>query len=151
MSGKKIAIIVASILIVLAFLGALFVGGIVAVVFYSLGNSDAATTAKDFLRDNNRLERDIGDVRDFGWIVTGNVRTNDGVGQANLNLKAIGERRSVNTSVVLSSQSGSAWRIVRASYVNEAGQTIELPVVERRISPEQIFGPSSGERGVNRL
>lgn len=145
MSGKKIAAIVISALVALLLLVVLFVGGMVAVFFYSFGQSDAATTAKEFLRRNDRLARDIGDVRDFGWFVTGSIRTNDGAGDANLNLKAIGERGSVNASVMLRSSTGGAWRVVRASYTNEAGQIIELPTVERPIAPEQIFGPSTGE------
>ena len=154
MSGKKLAIIIVSVLAVFALLGGLFVVGIVATVFYTIGNSAAATTAKEFLRRNERLERDIGEVRDFGWFITGNIETRNGVGQANLNLKVMGERRNVNASVRLVSQSSGAWRVVQATYQNDAGENIELPVNEhtRRVTPEQIFGSSAGDaEGLHRF
>ena len=145
MNGRKITVIAVSAFIALAFLGTLVVGAIVGVFFYSTVNSDAALTAKEFLRRNQRLERDISEVRDFGWFMTHDVQMSDGREHTNLNLKAIGERQTVNTSLMLRSSSDGTWRVVSASYTNDAGQRIELLVAERRIAPEQIFGPSDGE------
>jgi hypothetical protein len=145
MNGKKITVIAASAFVAFAFLAALVVGGIVGVFFYSTGNSEAALTAKEFLRGNERLERDIGEVRGFGWFMTHDLQMSDGREQANFNLKAIGARQSVNASVMLRSSSDGTWRVVGASYTNDVGRRIELLRAERRIAPEQIFGPSDGE------
>lgn len=126
MTTKKIVVIIASIVIVLGLIVVLFVAGIVGIVFYGIGNSDAANVAKDFLRNNERLKQDIGEVKDFGKFVTGNININNGDGTAELNLKVIGERKEVNAAVELVFRSGHQWRVTAASYRNEAGETIDL-------------------------
>ena len=126
MTTKKIIIIAVSIVVVLGLIVVLFVGGIVGVVFYGIGNSDAANVSKDFLRKNERLKQDVGEVKDFGKFVTGNININNGDGTAELNIKVIGERKEVNAAVELIFRSGHQWRVTAASYKNEAGQTIDL-------------------------
>jgi len=126
MSTKKIIVIVVSIAIVVGLLIAVVVGGIVGFAFYSVSHSEAAVTAKDFLRKNERLKQDIGEVKDFGSFVTGNINVHDSDGEATLNLKVIGERSTVNASVELAYRNGRAWRVTGASYKNEAGQNIDL-------------------------
>jgi hypothetical protein len=126
MSTKKIVLIVAAVVFVLGLITALFVGGIAGFAFYSIGNSQAAAKARDFLRNNEKLKTDIGEVKDFGSIVSGNVRVVDNSGEATVNLKVIGERRTVDASVNLIYTNGSAWRVSGASYVNPSGETIDL-------------------------
>ena len=93
MTTKKIVLIIASVVIVLGLIVVLFVGGIVGVVFYGIGNSDAANVSKDFLKKNERLKQDIGEVKDFGKVITGNINVSNGDGTAQLNIKVIGERK----------------------------------------------------------
>ena len=126
MTTKKILLIVGAVVIVLALLVAVFVGGIVGFALYQTSNSEAALKAKDFLRNSEKLKNDIGEVKDFGSIVTGNVRIANSNGEATVNLKVIGERKTVNASVDLVYVNGGAWRVSSASYVNTAGQTIDL-------------------------
>lgn len=126
MTTKKIVLIIAGVVVVLGFLVVLFVGGIVGVVFYQLGNSDAAEQARQFLRDNEKLKAEIGEVKDFGSIVTGSINIEGGGGAARLNLKVIGERQTVNASVHLALVRGGRWRVTSASYVNASGETINL-------------------------
>ena len=126
MTTKKIVLIVGALVVVLGLVVVLFVGGIVGFALYQIGNSQAALKAKDFLRNNEKLKLDIGEVKDFGSIVTGSVNIQNGNGEATVNLKVIGERKTVNASVHLLLVSGSAWRVSSASYVNESGQTVEL-------------------------
>ncbi len=137
MTTKKVIIIVGSIVAVLFLIVLLFVGGIVGAVFYGIGNSDAATVAKDFLRTNERLKQDVGEIKDFGTFVTGNINIKNGDGTAELSLKVIGERKTVNASVELMYRSGHQWRVTAASYQNEAGQTIDLlnPYESRELVP----------------
>jgi hypothetical protein len=134
MTTKRIVVIIASIVIVLGLIVVLFVGGIVGIVSYGIGNSDAANVAKEFLRNNERLKQDIGEVKDFGKFVTGNVSINNGDGTAELNLKVVGERKEVNAAVQLVFRSGHQWRVTAASYRNETGETIDLlnPYESRR-------------------
>jgi hypothetical protein len=126
MTTKKIVLIVGGVVATLGFLVVLFVGGIVGLALYSVGNSEAAVKAKDFLRNSDKLKSDVGEVKDFGSIVTGSVNIRNGEGEATLNLKVIGDRKTVNASVHLVMVSGRTWRVSSASYVNTSGQTVDL-------------------------
>ena len=125
MSTKKLLLIIGGVIAVLALIVALFVGGIAWFVFHSIGSSKAAETARTYLRNNEMLKQDIGEVKDFGSFVTGNINVQNGDGVATLYLKAIGEKRTVNSRVDLSYRSNREWRVTGASYDRD-GQTIDL-------------------------
>jgi len=125
MSTKKIILIIAGILGVLALVVALFVGGIVYFVFHTIGSSEAAEASRTYLRNNAVLKQDIGEVKDFGSFVTGNINVANGDGEATLYLKVIGEKREVNARVDLSYRSNQKWRVTGASYDRD-GRTIDL-------------------------
>jgi hypothetical protein len=125
MSTKKIILIIAGIIGVLALVVALFVGGIVFFVFHTIGNSEAAEASRTYLRNNEALKQDIGEVKDFGSLVTGNVNVANGDGVATLYLKVIGEKREVNARVDLSYRNNQKWRVTGASYDRD-GRTIDL-------------------------
>ena len=125
MTTKKILLMIGGVVLVLGFLVVCFVGAIVGFALYSVGNSEAASRARDFLRSNEKLQVDIGPVKDFGSIVTGNVSLNNGAGAATLHLKVIGERQKVNATVELLLRNRE-WRVIGANYVNSSGQTIPL-------------------------
>ena len=116
MSTKKIVLIVVGILGVLALLGVLFVVGIGWFVFSTIGNSEAAETARTYLRTNEQLKQDIGEVTDFGSFVTGNINTQNQNGEATLNLKVYGARKKVNATVSLAYRSNQNWRVTEAFY-----------------------------------
>lgn len=126
MTTKKSVAIVVSILLALSLLVAIFVGGILLFVFHQVGSSDAAAVARSFLKNNERLRQDIGEVQDFGWFISGNINIQNSSGAATLNLKVIGTRKTVNATVDLIFRSGKEWRVTSAAYTNEAGKTIEL-------------------------
>jgi hypothetical protein len=73
MTTKKIIIVVVSIVTVLGLIVVLFVAGIVGFAFYQISNGEAGTTAKAFLKSNEQLKQDIGEVKDFGSFVTGDI------------------------------------------------------------------------------
>ena len=126
MTTKKILLIVGGVVLVLGFLVVCFVGAIVGFALYSVGNSEAAVRAKDFLRNNEKLKTETGEVKDFGKIVTGSINLAGNEGQATLHLKVIGERETVNATVEMVLVSGGAWRVSSASCVNASGTTINL-------------------------
>ncbi|HEX8144249.1 MAG TPA: cytochrome c oxidase assembly factor Coa1 family protein [Pyrinomonadaceae bacterium] len=134
---KKTLIIILSVVGALVLLVVLFVGAILGLVFYTLSRSEAAQTAKGFLQSNQKLKQDIGEVKDFGSIITGNVNTQNNSGEATLRIKVIGERRTVNATVVLMYREGRNWRVTDATYINEQGQTVELLDKYGPASPEQ--------------
>jgi hypothetical protein len=137
MTTKKIVITVVAIVVTIGLLVVVVAGGIVGFAFYQIGNSEAALTAKDFLRNNQKLKQEIGDVKDFGTFVTGNINVNNDAGEATLNLKVIGELKTVKASVDLVYRSGRPWRISSASYVTDSGQTVNLlnPYDTKRFIP----------------
>jgi len=126
MSTRKIVLIIAGVLGALVLLVVVFAGAIVGFALYSIGNSEAAETARKFLRNNEKLKSEIGEVKEFGSVVTGTVNIDNNNGQATINIKVVGARQSVNASVNLLLIHGQAWRVSSASYVNDSGQTISL-------------------------
>lgn len=126
MTTKKIVIIVVSIVIVLGLIVVVVAGGIIGIAFYGMNNSEAANVSKEFLKSNEKLKQDIGEVKGFGKFITGNINTSNGDGTAQLSLKVLGERKEVNATVELTFRSGRQWRVTAASYRNEAGENIDL-------------------------
>jgi hypothetical protein len=123
---KKIAIIIGIALAALFVIIALFVGGIMGIVFYSIYNSDAAGTARNYLKTNEKLKSDIGEVKDFGSFVSGSVNSGSSGGQATLHMKVIGEKKTVNANVSLVSKENRGWRVTAADYVDDNGKTVVL-------------------------
>ena len=80
----------------------------------------------DYLRHNEKLKQDIGEVTNFGSIVTAGINDRDGNSEVILKLKVIGEKKTVNATVALILVQGNAWRVTSASYVNSSGQKIPL-------------------------
>lgn len=124
--SKRTIVIILSVVAALVLLIVLFVGAILGIVFYSISQSDATKTAKAFLQANERLKQDIGEVKDFGTIITGSVKSRNNDGDATLYIKVIGEKRTTNATVILMYRSGRNWRVINATYENEAGQTVDL-------------------------
>src|ERR1051326_3704216 len=125
MSTKKIVLIIVGIIAVLLLIIALFVGGITFFVFRTIGHSEAADTARTYLRHNEKLKQDIGEVNDFGSIVTGNINVSNGDGVASLYLKVYGAKKTANARVDLQYRSTRSWRVTDAPYEGDGG-TIEL-------------------------
>jgi len=125
MSTKKLLLIIGGVVAVLALIVALFVAGTAWFVFHTIGKSEAAEAARNYLRSNEILKRDIGEVKDFGSFVTGNINVQNGDGVATLYLKVIGEKQTVKARVDLSYRSNRDWRVTGASYDRD-GQTIDL-------------------------
>jgi type II secretory pathway pseudopilin PulG len=126
MTAKKTVAAVAAVLAVLGLLVVVVVGGVLLFVSYQVRNSDAAVIARSFLKNNDRLKRDIGEVKDFGSLVTGNINVQNGNGTATLNLKVMGGRKTVNAAVELTYRSGKEWRVTGASYKDDTGRTVDL-------------------------
>lgn len=137
MTTSRIILSVAGVILAIGLLIAIFVGGIIGFAYYSVGKSQAAVTAKDFLRKNDKLKKDIGDVEDFGRFVTGSVNVSNDGGEATLNLKVIGKKKAVNASVNLLLLNGRTWRVSSATYVNDSGATVNLldPYESKRVLP----------------
>lgn len=142
MTTKKAVVIIVAVLAAFALLIALFAGAVAGFIFYNIGKSEAAETAKTFLRTNEKLKAEIGEVRDFGLFVTGSINTRGGAGDAALSLKTVGARKSVNATVEMVFRSGRDWRVVEAYYDNDAGERVYLTT-----NFEEDAAAAAGETG----
>jgi FlaG/FlaF family flagellin (archaellin) len=125
MTTKKIVLIIAGVVIVLGLIVVLLAGGITFFVFRTISNSPAADTARTYLRNNEQLKQEIGEIKDFGWLVTGNINVSNGDGGATLYMKAIGEKGDADTRVDLGYRNNRNWRVTGASYTRN-GKTVDL-------------------------
>src|SRR5262245_43920572 len=126
MKAKKIIEIVGVVLVTLTALTLAFLLAIVGFGLYTVKNSESAEKAKTYLRSNEKLKQDIGEVKNFGNIVTASINERNGNSEVTLKLKVFGERKTVNATVDLMLVQGNAWRVTSASYVNSLGQKIPL-------------------------
>ncbi|HEY3104166.1 MAG TPA: cytochrome c oxidase assembly factor Coa1 family protein [Pyrinomonadaceae bacterium] len=125
MSTKQIVLIVLGIFVVLALIVVLFAGVIMWFAFSTIGKSEAADAARAYLRTNQKLKQDIGEVKDFGSIVSGSINVQNQNGDATLNLKVYGERKTVNATVDLMYRNNRSWRVTGAKYESN-GRVIDL-------------------------
>lgn len=126
MKAKKIVFVVGWVLTGLMVLTAIFVAAIVYFGLYTVNKSEPAEKAKAYLRTNEKLKQDIGDVQNIGNIDTVGINDRNGNNEVTLKLKVYGKDKTVNATVNLILVQGNAWRITSASYVNSNGQTIKL-------------------------
>lgn len=105
---------------------AVVVGLILGITYYSLSKSDAAEAGRKFLRSNEMLKKDIGEVKDFGRFISGHLRGGSSVGEASLKFKVYGERKTVTATVTMVSKENRGWRVVAAEYINDQGRRVTL-------------------------
>ncbi len=125
-SNKKPLIGIIALVGGLCLLVAMFVGGIAGFALYSIGHSEAAETAKLYLRRNEQLRQHIGAVRDFGVFVPGSINAQNGDGSATLTLKVLGARQTVHATVQLAYRNGRQWIVTGAHYTDNAGRNVML-------------------------
>ena len=126
MKAKKIVFIIGSVLTVLMVLTAIFVVAIVYFGLYTVNRSEPAEKAKAYLRNNEKLKQDIGDVQNIGNVDTVGINDRNGDSEVTLKLRVYGANKTVNATVNLMLVQGNAWRVTSASYVNSNGQTVKL-------------------------
>ena len=126
MTAKKIMQIVGGVFVALTVLMLAFLLAIVGFGLYTVKNSESAEKAKSYLRSNEKLKEDIGEVKNFGNIVTAALNDRNGNSEVTLKLKVFGERKTVNATVDLMLVQGNTWRVTSASYVNSNGQDVKL-------------------------
>jgi hypothetical protein len=143
---KKPLVIVGLVIGGLVLLVAVFVAVIAGIAYYSIYKSDAAETARTFLRENEKLKQDIGEVKDFGRLISGQVNSGASGGQATLEIKVYGERKTVPATVTLISKANRGWRVTRAEYINDQGRRVVLfDPYEEPVEPEPDQPESEAE------
>jgi uncharacterized RDD family membrane protein YckC len=91
-------------------IGGLVIAPLFAAIF-SIKNSAAYQTATQFLAYNEKVKRQIGEVRDFGAFPGGAIQFENGYGHAVLNITVYGLKDRVSAQVLLIKEPGKMWEV----------------------------------------
>ena len=80
-------------------------------VFSLIKQSDAYKTAVIHIEKNEVLREEIGGIKDYGIIPSGNINTSNGKGNARLEITVIGEEKEVEVTVILTKESQGEWEV----------------------------------------
>lgn len=75
-------------------------------------NSDAYKVAIIEIEQNQEILNETGGIKDFGFITTGNVSLDNGIGQAQLQIKVIGHEQDMIVNVYLLKELEGEWEII---------------------------------------
>lgn len=92
-SRKIIAIVIPSIIVIGAVL--MFLTGSL------MKKSDAYKTAVESIKQDANVQKQTGGIKDFGYFVTGQIKTVNDAGEANLSIKVEGQKEDVTVFVYL--------------------------------------------------
>lgn len=85
-------------------------------VFLTVGstmkNSDAYKTAIEEIEKNEQLKTEIGTIVNYGMIPSGNIKTENGYGQALLEIKVIGKKGTIPVTVYLEKEQSGKWQLI---------------------------------------
>jgi len=88
---------------------------VVFVVFTSgnaMKNSDAYKIAVNEIEQNEQIISETGGIKGYGMIPTGNISTSNGYGQAQLEIKVLGNAQDVNVNVYLEKEPNKQWELI---------------------------------------
>jgi hypothetical protein len=75
-------------------------------------NSDAYKVAIIEIEKNEKIITETGGIKGYGMMPTGNVSTSNGQGQAQREIKVLGNTKDLNVSVYLEKESDGQWRLI---------------------------------------
>lgn len=85
-------------------------------VFFTAGNamknSDAYKVATKEIELNKEIIAETGGIKGYGMLPTGNVSISNGQGQAQLEIKVLGNKKDLNISVYLEKEPNGEWKLI---------------------------------------
>jgi uncharacterized RDD family membrane protein YckC len=75
-------------------------------------NSDAYKAAIIQIEKNEEILLETGGIKDYGMMPTGNINISDGNGQAQLDIKIIGNKTDLDVSVYLTKEPNGDWMLI---------------------------------------
>ena len=105
---KKIAIIITA--AVLVFL--MLIGGLVFAITSMFRNHPSLLAAQEFIRTNPEITAIIGEVKSFGFMPSGEIRTGPGRGDAGFAITVRGTHGSARVFIELQMRLGGDWEVV---------------------------------------
>ncbi|MDR6561814.1 MULTISPECIES: cytochrome c oxidase assembly factor Coa1 family protein [unclassified Arcicella] len=64
------------------------------------------------IEQNKEIQTEIGGIKEYGMFPTGNVNITNGHGQADLQIKVIGNQKEIEVNVYLEKEPNSQWKII---------------------------------------
>lgn len=87
-----------------------------AFTFYFTGsamkNSDAYKVAIHEIENNQEILKETGGIKGYGMMPTGNINISNGNGQAQLEIKVIGNDKDLNIAVYLTKEPNGEWKLI---------------------------------------
>lgn len=78
----------------------------------ALKNSDAYKVATKEIEQNKDIIAETGGIKGYGMMPTGNVSISNGQGQAQLEIKVLGNTKDINVSVYLEKEPYGEWKLI---------------------------------------
>ncbi|GGG97386.1 hypothetical protein GCM10011416_14210 [Polaribacter pacificus] len=78
----------------------------------AMKNSGAYKVAISQIEQNEEILSEIGGIKDYGMMPTGSVNISNGYGEAQLNIKVIGNEKDLNVVVYLTKEPNREWKLI---------------------------------------
>ncbi len=75
-------------------------------------SSDAYKVAVREIEQNEEILTEIGGIKEYGMMPTGSVNISNGYGEAQLNIKVIGNEKDLNVGVYLTKEPNGEWKLI---------------------------------------
>ena len=95
--------------------GLVFVVGIVLLVGTIMKNSDAYKTAVYSIEQNEAIIDETGGIAGYGFLPMGSIEITNGYGQAQLDIKVLGNEKDVKVEVALVREPNGEWDLIEMS------------------------------------
>ena len=78
----------------------------------AMKNSDAYKVATKEIEQNKEIINETGGIKGYGMMPTGNVSISNGQGQAQFEIKVLGNTKDLNVSVYLEKEPNGQWKLI---------------------------------------
>lgn len=99
--------------LVLATIGIAFFIFLFLFVSSAMKDSDAYKVAISEIEQNEEIVTEVGGIKDYGMMPTGSVNTSNGYGEAQLEIKVIGNEKDLNVSIYLTKKPNGEWKVIK--------------------------------------
>ncbi len=82
------------------------------IVGNSMKNSEAYKVSVAEIEKNEQIISETGGIKGYGMIPTGSINSANGYGQAQLEIKVLGNKQDINVSVYLEKEPNENWKII---------------------------------------
>jgi uncharacterized RDD family membrane protein YckC len=78
----------------------------------AMKSSDVYKVAISEIEQNEEIISEIGGIKDYGMMPTGSVNISNGYGEAQLEIKVIGNEKDINVGVYLTKEPNGKWKLI---------------------------------------